>query len=197
VRFAPFSEPDPFKEILGPSFAGKRPKTDQHFNLYFSFLLRPLVGIVPVPVPAGRPHLNQTARRCRQGRRGQGLVDPCPRSWWYGGSPCCRRPWRHPTVSAGYLKAVWPEICGSVFGRFSAKLSPQNPSRTTGLVLQCRLHQQSAPQTNSKAISWHQQIPARLPSGTQHRDPIVFFWPSVFLEAWGTKAKKTNFFRKV
>jgi hypothetical protein len=27
-------------------------------------------------------------------------------------------------------------------------------SRTTGLVLQCRLHQQSAPQTNSKAISW-------------------------------------------
>ncbi len=31
---------------------------------------------------------------------------------------------------------------------------PQNPSRTTGLVLQCRLHQKSAPQTNSKAISW-------------------------------------------
>jgi hypothetical protein len=31
---------------------------------------------------------------------------------------------------------------------------PQNPSRTTGLVLQCRLHQTSAPQTNSKTISW-------------------------------------------
>ena len=31
---------------------------------------------------------------------------------------------------------------------------PQNPSRATGLVLQCRLHQKSAPQTNSKAISW-------------------------------------------
>jgi hypothetical protein len=31
---------------------------------------------------------------------------------------------------------------------------PQNPSRTTGLVLQCRLDQKSAPQTNSKAISW-------------------------------------------
>ena len=30
----------------------------------------------------------------------------------------------------------------------------QNPSRTTGLVLQCRLHPKSAPQTNSKAISW-------------------------------------------
>jgi hypothetical protein len=46
---------------------------------------------------------------------------------------------------------------------------PQNPSRTTGLVLQCRLHQKSAPQTNSKAISWHRQIPARLPSGPSCR----------------------------
>ena len=44
---------------------------------------------------------------------------------------------------------------------------PQNPSRTTGLVLQCRLHQKSARQTNSKAISWRQKNPARLPSGTQ------------------------------
>ncbi len=62
-----------------------------------------------------------------------------------------------------------------VFGRFSADFRPnfrfsysdfsgfrpifgqtwpQNPSRTTGLVLQCRLNQKSAPQTNSKAISW-------------------------------------------
>ena len=31
---------------------------------------------------------------------------------------------------------------------------PQNPSRTTGLVLQCRLDQKSAPQINSKAMSW-------------------------------------------
>ncbi len=31
---------------------------------------------------------------------------------------------------------------------------PQNPSRTTGLVLQCRLHQKSAPQTNSEAMWW-------------------------------------------
>ncbi len=31
---------------------------------------------------------------------------------------------------------------------------PQNPSGTTGLVLQCRLHQKLAPQTNSKTISW-------------------------------------------
>ena len=45
---------------------------------------------------------------------------------------------------------------------------PQNPSRTTRLVLKCRLHQKSARQTNYKAISWRQQILARLPSGTQN-----------------------------
>jgi len=31
----------------------------------------------------------------------------------------------------------------------------QNPSRTMGLVLQCRVPQQSTPQTNYKAVSWH------------------------------------------
>ena len=44
---------------------------------------------------------------------------------------------------------------------------PQKPSRTMGLVLQCRLHQKSAPQTNSIATSWHRANPARLPSSTQ------------------------------
>ncbi len=39
---------------------------------------------------------------------------------------------------------VWP-----IFGQ----TWPQNLSRTTGLVLQCRLHQKLAPQTNSKSIS--------------------------------------------
>ena len=34
---------------------------------------------------------------------------------------------------------------------------PQDPSRSTGLVLQCRLHQKSARQTNSKAIPWRQK----------------------------------------
>ena len=53
--------------------------------------------------------------------------------------------------------------CRPIFGQ----TWPQNPFRTTGLVLQCRLHQKSAPQTNSKAISWRQNNPARLPSGTQ------------------------------
>ncbi len=42
---------------------------------------------------------------------------------------------------------------------------PPNPSRTTGLVLQCR-HQQSAPQTNSKLIAahWHSRILGFYPS---------------------------------
>ncbi len=32
----------------------------------------------------------------------------------------------------GYLKAVWPEFFGSVFGRFSAKLGPQTPLERRG-----------------------------------------------------------------
>ncbi len=41
---------------------------------------------------------------------------------------------------------------------------PHNPSRTTGLVLQCRLHQKPAPQTNSKTISWQFGIRKSPPS---------------------------------
>ncbi len=44
---------------------------------------------------------------------------------------------------------------------------PQDPSRTTGLVLQCRLHKKSARQTDSKAVPWWQKTIARLPSSTQ------------------------------
>ena len=29
------------------------------------------------------------------------------------------------------------------------------------------------------------------------KDPVVVYWPSVFLEAWGTKAKKPHFFQKI
>ncbi len=47
----------------------------------------------------------------------------------------------------------------SIFG----KTWLPNPSRTTGLVLQCRSHQKLAQ-------PWRQQIPARLPSGTQMPD---------------------------
>ncbi len=42
----------------------------------------------------------------------------------------------------------------SCFRQIFGQTWPQNPSRTTGLVLQCRLNQKSAPQTNSNTISW-------------------------------------------
>lgn len=55
---------------------------------------------------------------------------------------------------AVYLTAVWPETCGLMCGRFSAKLGPQSPAKSAGLVLHCRLCQNSITQTSSKAISW-------------------------------------------
>ncbi len=61
----------------------------------------------------------------------------------------------------------------------------QNSSRSTGLVMQCRLHQKSIRQTNSKDISWRQQMSARLPSGTEppetkwhsNEDTVICVWP--------------------
>jgi hypothetical protein len=29
------------------------------------------------------------------------------------------------------------------------------------------------------------------------RDPVVVYWPSLFLEAWGTKAEKPQFYKKI
>ncbi len=57
------------------------------------------------------------------------------------------------------LAAHWPvgtirSLSIFLFWLIFCQTWPQNPSRTTGLVLQCRLHQKSAPQTNSKSISW-------------------------------------------
>ncbi len=54
------------------------------------------------------------------------------------------------------------QLSGSLATRYSfffcfrtifGQTRPQNPSRTTGLVPQCRLHQQSLPETNSNTIS--------------------------------------------
>jgi hypothetical protein len=50
MRSAPFFEPDPSGGVLGPSLAGKRPKTDQHVNLYSSFRVRPLVSVFCNPL---------------------------------------------------------------------------------------------------------------------------------------------------
>ncbi len=70
-------------------------------------------------------------------------------------------------VSVADLWLVWISRClpspqqvlwvpeGNLAGNFRAEFLPifgqtwpQNPSRSTGLVLQCRLHHKSAPQTN-------------------------------------------------
>ncbi len=81
---------------------------------------------------------------------------------FYPGRTCCR-------VGCKYFRArisdcsVWvPE--GSLAGNFRVGFRPifgqawpQNPSRSTGLVLQYRLHQKSTRQTNSNAISWRQK----------------------------------------
>ena len=66
-------------------------------------------------------------------------------------------------IKINWVPEGMPGISGSVLGQ----TWPQCPSRTTGLVVQCRLHQKSARQTDSKATSRCQTIPARLPSGTQ------------------------------
>ncbi len=80
------------------------------------------------------------------------------------------------------IRAWVPE--GSLAGKFRVGFRPifgqtwpQNPSRTTVLVLQCLLQHKSARQTNSKALSWHQKIPARLPSGTQIISTLSFRLP--------------------
>jgi hypothetical protein len=61
---------------------------------------------------------------------------------------------------------------GSVFCRFSANLDPQDPSRSPGLTLQFNLHEKTAPQTKSKAISWRTKK-RRLSSGTQQNTAVL------------------------
>jgi hypothetical protein len=36
----------------------------------------------------------------------------------------------------------------------------------------------------------------RLETPKAQRDPVMFFWPSGFLEAWGTKANKPHFLQE-
>ena len=83
-------------------------------------------------------------------------------------------PWAGP---AGVMSQRAPEVnfrpsvvmSGSCANRYSVFSGfrpifgqpwPPNLSRTTGLVLQCRLHQKSAPQTNSKTISCSEITPS-------------------------------------
>ena len=75
-------------------------------------------------------------------------------TFWGGRFSPCSQAWMAPGL---LLSGSWA-IRNYVFCRFFLQIFGQtwlqNPSRTTGLVLQCRLHQKSAPQTNSKTISW-------------------------------------------
>ncbi len=63
-----------------------------------------------------------------------------------------------PLHRAPVKDAMRGEISGSVFGRCAGQTWPPNPSNKTGLVLQCRLHQKTARQTNSKAFRGTKQI---------------------------------------
>ena len=89
-------------------------------------------------------------------------------------SPLASREGREGNISiqnrsllTGYLKAVWLKIFGPVFRGFRPEIEPGTPPRSPGLARDINLHQKSTPETNSKAISWHPKVPARLPSGTQ------------------------------
>ncbi len=63
----------------------------------------------------------------------------------------------HQAILSGSL-AILSSDCWVGFRPIFGQTWPQNPSRTTGLVLQCRLHHKSAPQTNSKAITWQLRV---------------------------------------
>ena len=107
---------------------------------------------------------------------------------------CGRKPWSDISLGACTMRALSRSPCrfrlirsnpyghspipwipeGSLAHKFrvgirpiSCKTWPPNLSRTTGLVLQCRLHQKSPQRTNFKAISWRQKTQATLPSGTR------------------------------
>ncbi len=101
--------------------------------------------------PAESPSCGQTAFRYP-------VVGSTPRSKVHGarrarGVPktTLRKSWSH---FFWVLEDSLAEICWVCFRPIFGQPLPLNPSRTTGLVLQCRLHQKSARQTNSKATTF-------------------------------------------
>jgi hypothetical protein len=147
-------EPRRSRGVLGPSLAENRPKSDPEIQNRESAECRCVILS-----GALWAHCSGASRKCTRPRataparcKAGGQLAPPPSGaaasvWVPGGS------------LAGICRVGFRPIFGQTW--------PQNPSRTTGLVLQCRLHQKPAPQTNSKASLWRQEIPARLPSGTQ------------------------------
>ena len=59
----------------------------------------------------------------------------------------------------GYLKAVWLEIFGPVSLGFSTKSDPRGPPRSPGPAPHINLHEKSAPETKSEAVSWRTKDP--------------------------------------
>ena len=59
----------------------------------------------------------------------------------------------------GYLKAIWMDIFGPVSNEFPAKTDPRAPPRSPGSAPHINVHQKSAPQTDSKAVSRHPKNP--------------------------------------
>ncbi len=140
MRPGPFFEPDPFKGILVPSLAGKRPKTDQNFNLYLRFPLRPLVSSGTqnynnfVPVDGGTCARVPSTRRT-QGRLGvPGLLSFVFRWFLFGFGRC-----QSGRASFG-------------LGRFSTKLGPGTVANGSGLQ-KCYINQPQLPrETDSICI---------------------------------------------
>ena len=83
------------------------------------------------------------------------------------GSWACAFLWS--LIKTGYLKAVWLEIFGPLLPEIPADIDPRDPLRSPGPAPHINFHEQSAPQTNSNAMSRHARNPARLPSGIQAR----------------------------
>ena len=78
-----------------------------------------------------------------------------------------RRAWCQPggglgERQRGCLKAVWLEIFGPAFPGCSAEVEPRDPPRSPGPAPHINLHEVSAQQANSKAISRHPKNPASL-----------------------------------
>jgi len=57
------------------------------------------------------------------------------------------------------------------FPLFLAESHPRDPPRSWGPAPQIKVHEKSAPQTNSKAKWWRTKNPARQPSSTQTIEP--------------------------
>ena len=60
---------------------------------------------------------------------------------------------RGPVPKRGGRKVVKIKIFGPVLRGFSPEIDPRDPLRSTGRTPDINLHQRSAPETNSKAIS--------------------------------------------